>query len=107
LNENTNGLLRQYFSKSTDFKKVTQAEVRSAVRQWNNRPRKHFRISLSENIAPNAIKMYRAFHQRAKFDFVFSQNGASDQLGAPTIFIQLKNGVGNLTCVINFLKTSS
>lgn len=40
LNENTNGLLRQYFPKSTDFKQVTQAEVDSAVEQLNNRPRK-------------------------------------------------------------------
>lgn len=40
LNENTNGLLRQYFSKSTDFKQVTQAEVEGAVEQLNNRPRK-------------------------------------------------------------------
>lgn len=40
LNENTNGLLRQYFPKETDLKKVTQAEVRSAVRKLNARPRK-------------------------------------------------------------------
>ena len=40
LNENTNGLLRQYFSKSTDFKQVTQSEVDSAVERLNNRPRK-------------------------------------------------------------------
>ncbi len=40
LNENTNGLLRQYFPKSTDFKQVTQAEVEGAVEQLNNRPRK-------------------------------------------------------------------
>lgn len=40
LNENTNGLLRQYFPKSTDFKKVTQAEVDRAVNRLNSRPRK-------------------------------------------------------------------
>lgn len=40
LNENTNGLLRQYFPKSTDFKKVTQVEVRRAVKRLNSRPRK-------------------------------------------------------------------
>jgi len=40
LNENTNGLLRQYFPKSTDFKKVEQSEVRRAVRRLNSRPRK-------------------------------------------------------------------
>ena len=40
LNENTNGLLRQYWPKSTDFKKVSQQEVSTAVVQLNNRPRK-------------------------------------------------------------------
>jgi len=40
LNENTNGLLRQYFPKSTDFKKVEQIEVRRALRRLNSRPRK-------------------------------------------------------------------
>ncbi len=41
LNENTNGLLRQYFPKKTDFKKVTQGSVRRAVKRLNNRPRKN------------------------------------------------------------------
>ena len=40
LNENTNGLLRQYFPKKTDFKKVTQCEVKRAVERLNARPRK-------------------------------------------------------------------
>ena len=40
LNENTNGLLRQYFPKKTDFKKVTQSEVKRAVERLNARPRK-------------------------------------------------------------------
>ena len=41
LNENTNGLLRQYFPKSTDFKEVSQAEVKRAVNKLNSRPRKN------------------------------------------------------------------
>ena len=40
LNENTNGLLRQYWPKSTEFKKVTQKEVDAVIHQLNNRPRK-------------------------------------------------------------------
>lgn len=40
LNENTNGLLRQYFPKNTDFKKVEQKEVRRALQRLNSRPRK-------------------------------------------------------------------
>ena len=39
-NENTNGLLRQYFPKGTRFDKVTQADVDRAGKLLNNRPRK-------------------------------------------------------------------
>jgi IS30 family transposase len=41
LNENTNGLLRQYFPKKTDLKMVTQMEVGRAVQRLNSRPRKN------------------------------------------------------------------
>ncbi len=40
LNENTNGLLRQYFPKNTDLKTVTQSEVNKAISRLNSRPRK-------------------------------------------------------------------
>ena len=40
LNENTNGLLRQYWPKCTDFKKVSAKEVTSVIVQLNDRPRK-------------------------------------------------------------------
>lgn len=39
-NENTNGLLRQYFPKKTSFEHITQEEVDQAVRRLNTRPRK-------------------------------------------------------------------
>ena len=39
-NENTNGLLRQYFPKGTDFTKVTLEEIKLAQHRLNNRPRK-------------------------------------------------------------------
>ncbi len=48
LNENTNGLLRQYFPKSTDFKKVAQSEVQHAVDQLNFRPRKYLDYQFPE-----------------------------------------------------------
>lgn len=39
-NENTNGLIRQYFPKGTDFTKVTLKEIKLAQHRLNNRPRK-------------------------------------------------------------------
>ncbi len=39
-NENTNGLLRRYFPKGTDFLKVTDLELEKAVHLLNHRPRK-------------------------------------------------------------------
>lgn len=39
-NENTNGLLRQYFPKGYDFREVTENDVRHVVKRLNNRPRK-------------------------------------------------------------------
>ena len=39
-NENTNGLIRQYFAKGTDFRKVSLPEIRQAEQRLNSRPRK-------------------------------------------------------------------
>lgn len=39
-NENTNGLLRQYFPKGTDFRSVTVRELKRVQRSLNGRPRK-------------------------------------------------------------------
>lgn len=40
LNENTNGLLRQYWPKKTDFKRVAANDVDYVLKRLNNRPRK-------------------------------------------------------------------
>ncbi len=40
LNKNTNGLLRQYFPKGSDFTGLTDDEVNSAMENLNNRSRK-------------------------------------------------------------------
>jgi IS30 family transposase len=39
-NENTNGLIRQYFPKKWDFTTITQQEIDVAMHRLNNRPRK-------------------------------------------------------------------
>jgi IS30 family transposase len=40
LNENTNGLLRQYFPKQMDFQKIDKKGIEYAMDRLNNRPRK-------------------------------------------------------------------
>ncbi len=39
-NENTNGLIRQYFPKGMDFTAITQQEINHVMKRLNNRPRK-------------------------------------------------------------------
>jgi IS30 family transposase len=39
-NENTNGLIRRYFPKKTDFKNITEQQLNQVQNKLNNRPRK-------------------------------------------------------------------
>ena len=39
-NENTNGLIRRFFPKGTDFNKITEIQLKIAQEKRNNRPRK-------------------------------------------------------------------
>jgi len=39
-NENTNGLIRQYFPKGTDFNRVSDKQIKKVMERLNNRPRK-------------------------------------------------------------------
>lgn len=40
LNENTNGLVRQYFPKGTDFTSITDEAIEQVMQRLNHRPRK-------------------------------------------------------------------
>jgi IS30 family transposase len=40
VNENTNGLVRQYFPKKSDFSKITDRQIEKVVTRLNHRPRK-------------------------------------------------------------------
>lgn len=50
LNENTNGLLRQYFPKNTALKRVEQQGERRAVRRLNSRPRKSLGYKIPDQL---------------------------------------------------------
>ena len=41
-NENLNGLIRQYFKKSTDFGQITEKQIKNVENTINTRPRKRF-----------------------------------------------------------------
>lgn len=57
LNENTNGLVRQYFPKNCDFTKLTQADVRKVEYQLNNRPRKSLNYQTPNEVFLAATKL--------------------------------------------------
>ncbi len=50
LNENTNGLIKQYFPKKTDFREISNKEVLHVQHRLNNRPRKTL-----EYLTPNEV----------------------------------------------------
>lgn len=55
-NENTNGLLRQYFPKGCDLSKVTDQMLAEAVRKLNHRPRKCLGYRTPHEVLRSAIR---------------------------------------------------
>ena len=56
-NENTNGLIRQYFPKDRDFRTITDKELIHAMQRINNRPRKRL-----EYKTPNQVFFEKSFN---------------------------------------------
>lgn len=54
-NENTNGLIRQYFPKGTDFSLVSEEEIKFAQERLNNRPRKVLNWHTPKEVFDNEI----------------------------------------------------
>ena len=55
-NENTNGLIRKYFPKGTDFNLITNKELKYVQNQLNERPRKILEYETPNNAFENCIK---------------------------------------------------
>ena len=58
LNEQTNGLLRRFFPKGTDFSVITSEELAEAVEKINNRPRRSLHYLTPKEVFLSEIKEY-------------------------------------------------
>jgi IS30 family transposase len=55
-NENTNGLLRQYFPKGTELSHYTQAQLNTVARRLNRRPRKTLAFQTPAHMLDEALR---------------------------------------------------
>jgi transposase, IS30 family len=56
-NENTNGLVRQYFPKGSDFSKLTDIDIQQAMTRLNNRPRKRLNYRTPQRVFFKELKI--------------------------------------------------
>lgn len=59
LNEHTNGLLRQYYPKKTDFKAISKEELQQVVEKINNRPRKVLAYRTPNEVFSEELKLIK------------------------------------------------
>jgi transposase, IS30 family len=57
LNEHTNGLVRQYFPKSTNLKKISEAALNFVAERLNSRPRKVLGYKTPKEVFLSAMKV--------------------------------------------------
>jgi IS30 family transposase len=50
LNENTNGLIRQYFTKGSSFENITDEEIEAVMNRLNHRPRKTLKFKTPHTV---------------------------------------------------------
>ena len=80
LNEHTNGLVRQYFPKSTDLRTIGAQEVRRVQDRLNNRPRKSLGYRTPEEVFRRALDAVEALPGDRN---VTMHSGLSDTAGGP------------------------
>lgn len=56
-NENTNGLIRQYFPKSMRYASIKNKDIKRVVRLLNNRPRKRLKSQTPRNVFRSPLKI--------------------------------------------------
>jgi len=56
-NENTNGLIRQYFPKGTDFKHISSEALREVEDALNNRPRKCLQYKSPREVIAKSVRL--------------------------------------------------
>ncbi|MCJ7618495.1 MAG: IS30 family transposase [Desulfobacterales bacterium] len=66
LNENTNSLVRQYFPKEMNFRKVTDKNLAVAVKKLNNKPRKCLDYQIPYKVYRQAL---RVVHLQPEFTY--------------------------------------
>ena len=68
LNENSNGLLRQYFHKGMELIDITEAQVLAVVEKLNNRPRKVLGFRTTHEVFFGVEMRYTKQHRLLHFE---------------------------------------